>query len=856
MTPKNTCDGYTAKGKRCKQPKLKEQEYCRHHIRYALNAAGPPDSPLSRKQRRKEKHAKDKRRNSHVASKHGDSWVDSDDSDSQAESDDESYQAEFGSSDSDPGPSSRKSNSREARSSNLQRHPKRKVQVSPPEDPDVEMVLTKRKIIKPKSRHVHFNEFVRGSPPRQKRRGESYDKPRWSDESSSEDTLSDEDSDENFRSDSGSSGEYSSGREDGSSEGSSGIEDGGSRAEREPWDEARYRRDPYGYRPRIPRGDIFGFANGYHWCLTGDPETGLKTQSWARIEGKTATRGWTMVSFNPLPTKTRNERLPNPPRRYYALKDNVIPNDATVLPRLKMGTRQQIKLYGTGGRTVSGANPIGAGYTLDSEGDPPKFTMTPQRNAFRYLVYPAHLNFGRYGKFAEVPEKERNRPLSSETWFSLSDCTARAGSNIMGICKGLWERAGQSPPVKPESKAKRQETQWAGQLIAETRGLPPRVLRSAYRNEPVLDNEVTALYKTLVGMAPTASVPRNMIKGKVLGEIEEGSDLEITELDSEDEDRRSRGGSKSAGRGTRRSKSVPDEESGSEDQDRRSRGGSKSKNRRSKSVEDEETGRGWRGGSKPTDRGTRRSKSVPEESGSESGSEESSSEDQDRRSRGGSKSKNRRSKSVEDEESGRRWRGGSKSTERGTRRSKSVPDEESGSEDQDRRSRGGSKSKNRRGKSVEDEETDWRRRGGSKPTDRWTPRSMSAPGEESGSEDQDRRSRGGSKSKNRRGKSVEDEETDWRWRGGSKSTDRGTPRSKSNSRSWEYFEARTGSRKGSPATVEDYDEATDRVITGTSRSASKSRSPGASTETKSHKKSGEKGKFRAIMANGKSVWIH
>ncbi|KAK0369619.1 hypothetical protein CLIM01_13020 [Colletotrichum limetticola] len=179
----------------------------------------------------------------------------------------------------------------------------------------------------------------------------------------------------------------------------------------------------------------YGFQDG-HWSFEApDPEKHGE-YSWARVEGKPRVKGLTMVSFaaNP-PGEDR-------PRRYYALKDCDVPLDQSVLPRLKMGTRQQIEKYP--GMVL----PIGAGYTLNYAGE-------VQKNSIRWACFTE--DFTSVGPNANLGGA-RTR-LSQETWFTFTDCRYRYKGGTWGVFRGVWARAGQSDPREPRSKRTREKLQ-------------------------------------------------------------------------------------------------------------------------------------------------------------------------------------------------------------------------------------------------------------------------------------------------------------------------------------------------------------------------------------------------------------
>ncbi|KAK0367809.1 hypothetical protein CLIM01_14834 [Colletotrichum limetticola] len=182
----------------------------------------------------------------------------------------------------------------------------------------------------------------------------------------------------------------------------------------------------------------YGFQDG-HWSFEApDPEKHGE-YSWARVEGKPRVKGLTMVSFaaNPLGEGR--------PRRYYAFKDCDVPLDQSVLPRLKMGTRQQIEKYP--GMVL----PIGAGYTLNYAGE-------VQKNSIRWACFKE--DFTSVGPNANLGDA-RTR-LSQETWFTFTDCRYRYKGGTWGVFRGVWARAGQSDPREPRSKRTREKLQHVG----------------------------------------------------------------------------------------------------------------------------------------------------------------------------------------------------------------------------------------------------------------------------------------------------------------------------------------------------------------------------------------------------------
>ncbi|KXH28618.1 hypothetical protein CNYM01_11251 [Colletotrichum nymphaeae SA-01] len=181
----------------------------------------------------------------------------------------------------------------------------------------------------------------------------------------------------------------------------------------------------------------YGFQDG-HWSFEApDPEKHGE-YSWARVEGKPRVKGLTMVSFAANPPGEGR------PRRYYAFKDCDVPLDQSVLPRLKMGTRQQIEKYP--GMVL----PIGAGYTLNYAGE-------VQKNSFRWACFKE--NFTSVGPNANLGDA---RTMSQETWFSFTDCRYRYKGGTWGVFRGVWARAGQSDPREPRSKRTREKLQYVG----------------------------------------------------------------------------------------------------------------------------------------------------------------------------------------------------------------------------------------------------------------------------------------------------------------------------------------------------------------------------------------------------------
>ncbi|KAI3557130.1 hypothetical protein CABS02_02681 [Colletotrichum abscissum] len=175
-----------------------------------------------------------------------------------------------------------------------------------------------------------------------------------------------------------------------------------------------------------------------HWSFEApDPEKHGE-YSWARVEGKPRVKGLTMVSFAANPPGEGR------PRRYYAFKDCDVPLDQSVLPRLKMGTRQQIEKYP--GMVL----PIGAGYTLNYAGE-------VQKNSFRWACFKE--NFTSVGPNANLGDA---RTMSQETWFSFTDCRYRYKGGTWGVFRGVWARAGQSDPREPRSKRTREKLQYVG----------------------------------------------------------------------------------------------------------------------------------------------------------------------------------------------------------------------------------------------------------------------------------------------------------------------------------------------------------------------------------------------------------
>jgi hypothetical protein len=159
--------------------------------------------------------------------------------------------------------------------------------------------------------------------------------------------------------------------------------------------------------------------DGYLRFTTQDPETFQDAQ--ARVEGKTRVKGYTVISFPPIPLITGR------PRRYYAVPNRFIPIDPKTIPDLQTGTRDEVESL------EEGVVPEGACYKLSRQLSSQTFRLAGFRG-----------DFG------------GTKDLSRPTWFSFSVCIFRFKGHTNGIFDQTWDQAGQTKPeaIRPEKNNK------------------------------------------------------------------------------------------------------------------------------------------------------------------------------------------------------------------------------------------------------------------------------------------------------------------------------------------------------------------------------------------------------------------